>query len=149
MTPVQVKHGDEFSIGDITVRALATPCHTQDSICFYVEGRLQNCHWLTIMTRGQMLPRISEASSLGRLPQSQSLPTLSGAAIPSSFPAADASSKVSPAYIVQPGLSEMIGKPEEMHKALNETLASLPDDTVVGCGTVWAAALTPTRSTVA
>jgi hydroxyacylglutathione hydrolase len=32
-----VKDKDEFKIGDdINVRCLATPCHTQDSICYYV-----------------------------------------------------------------------------------------------------------------
>ncbi|ETW85712.1 hypothetical protein HETIRDRAFT_407630 [Heterobasidion irregulare TC 32-1] len=32
-----VKDKDEFTIGDsITVKCLATPCHTQDSICYYV-----------------------------------------------------------------------------------------------------------------
>ncbi|EGN96058.1 hypothetical protein SERLA73DRAFT_185570 [Serpula lacrymans var. lacrymans S7.3] len=32
-----VKDKDEFTIGDsIHVRCLATPCHTQDSICYYV-----------------------------------------------------------------------------------------------------------------
>jgi len=41
----QVKDGDEFSIGDnIAVRALSTPCHTQDSICFYVADKNQPSH---------------------------------------------------------------------------------------------------------
>ncbi|KAK2749476.1 Cytoplasmic glyoxalase II [Myotisia sp. PD_48] len=32
------KHGERFSIGDkITVTALHTPCHTQDSICYFAE----------------------------------------------------------------------------------------------------------------
>lgn len=31
-------HGEEFKIGDrITVRALHTPCHTQDSICYFMQ----------------------------------------------------------------------------------------------------------------
>lgn len=30
-------HGETFKIGDrITVTALHTPCHTQDSICYFV-----------------------------------------------------------------------------------------------------------------
>jgi hydroxyacylglutathione hydrolase len=34
-TPV---HGEEFKIGErITVRALHTPCHTQDSICYFMQ----------------------------------------------------------------------------------------------------------------
>ncbi|KYK55650.1 hydroxyacylglutathione hydrolase [Drechmeria coniospora] len=31
------KHGEEFKLGDITVRSVHTPCHTQDSICFFME----------------------------------------------------------------------------------------------------------------
>ncbi|KAM3482732.1 hypothetical protein MY5147_000078 [Beauveria neobassiana] len=31
------KHGEVFKIGDISVRAVHTPCHTQDSICYYME----------------------------------------------------------------------------------------------------------------
>jgi hydroxyacylglutathione hydrolase len=35
-----VKDKDEFTIGDnIHVRCLATPCHTQDSICYYVTDK--------------------------------------------------------------------------------------------------------------
>jgi hydroxyacylglutathione hydrolase len=31
-------HGEEFKIGDrILVKALHTPCHTQDSICYYMQ----------------------------------------------------------------------------------------------------------------
>lgn len=31
-------HGHEFKVGEaISVRALHTPCHTQDSICFFVQ----------------------------------------------------------------------------------------------------------------
>lgn len=29
--------GETFKIGDITVKALYTPCHTQDSICWYMQ----------------------------------------------------------------------------------------------------------------
>ena len=32
------KHGETFKIGDgISVKALHTPCHTQDSICWFME----------------------------------------------------------------------------------------------------------------
>ncbi|QRV90138.1 hypothetical protein RhiJN_18156 [Ceratobasidium sp. AG-Ba] len=35
-----VKDGDSFSVGEnIKVKCLATPCHTQDSICYYVEDK--------------------------------------------------------------------------------------------------------------
>lgn len=31
-------HGESFKIGDrISVKALHTPCHTQDSICYFME----------------------------------------------------------------------------------------------------------------
>lgn len=31
-------HGEEFKIGDrISVKALHTPCHTQDSICYFMQ----------------------------------------------------------------------------------------------------------------
>lgn len=31
------KHEEVFKIGDISVKAVHTPCHTQDSICYYME----------------------------------------------------------------------------------------------------------------
>lgn len=31
------KHGETFKLGDITVKSVHTPCHTQDSICYYME----------------------------------------------------------------------------------------------------------------
>ncbi|XP_063915998.1 hydroxyacylglutathione hydrolase, mitochondrial isoform X2 [Zophobas morio] len=33
-----VKHGDKFSIGDINVECLFTPCHTTGHICYYVNA---------------------------------------------------------------------------------------------------------------
>lgn len=35
-----VKEGDEFTIGDITVKTIETPGHTMGSICFLAEGIL-------------------------------------------------------------------------------------------------------------
>lgn len=32
----KVKHGDKFTIGDINVECLYTPCHTTGHICYYV-----------------------------------------------------------------------------------------------------------------
>ncbi|ODV90040.1 hypothetical protein CANCADRAFT_1770 [Tortispora caseinolytica NRRL Y-17796] len=32
-------HGEKFKIGNLEVTALHTPCHTQDSICYYVEDK--------------------------------------------------------------------------------------------------------------
>lgn len=31
------KDGEDFKLGEITVKALYTPCHTQDSICWFME----------------------------------------------------------------------------------------------------------------
>ncbi|KAF5391918.1 hypothetical protein D9757_001769 [Collybiopsis confluens] len=39
-----VKDKDEFSLGDIHVKCLATPCHTQDSICFHVTDTVDKKH---------------------------------------------------------------------------------------------------------
>ncbi|TFK67909.1 Metallo-hydrolase/oxidoreductase [Pluteus cervinus] len=33
-----VKDKSEFSLGSISIRCLATPCHTQDSICYYATN---------------------------------------------------------------------------------------------------------------
>jgi hydroxyacylglutathione hydrolase len=30
------EHGESFSVGKISVKALSTPCHTQDSICYFM-----------------------------------------------------------------------------------------------------------------
>ena len=30
-------HGETFSIGSISIKALHTPCHTQDSICWFMQ----------------------------------------------------------------------------------------------------------------
>lgn len=32
-------HGQKLKIGDIEVTALHTPCHTQDSICWFMQDR--------------------------------------------------------------------------------------------------------------
>lgn len=34
----EVKHGDKFSIGDINVECLFTPCHTTGHICYYLTA---------------------------------------------------------------------------------------------------------------
>lgn len=31
------KHEEVFKLGDISVKGIHTPCHTQDSICYYLE----------------------------------------------------------------------------------------------------------------
>ncbi len=31
------KHGEGFTLGSIAVKGLHTPCHTQDSICWFMQ----------------------------------------------------------------------------------------------------------------
>ncbi|KAI1098523.1 hydroxyacylglutathione hydrolase [Jackrogersella minutella] len=75
--------GDEFSVGDVRVKALYTPCHTQDSICWYVRDGDDKA----IFTGDTLFH-----AGCGRFFE---------------------------------------GTAQEMHVALNKTLASLPDDTKV------------------
>ncbi|GAB7345572.1 hypothetical protein MBLNU457_3878t2 [Dothideomycetes sp. NU457] len=80
------KHGETFSIGSgITVKALHTPCHTQDSICYLFEDKETNDR--AVFTGDTLF-----IGGCGRFFE---------------------------------------GNAEEMHKALNTTLAQLPDDTKV------------------
>ncbi|KAL2830047.1 beta-lactamase-like protein [Aspergillus cavernicola] len=77
-------HGEVFKIGDrISVTALHTPCHTQDSICYFMQDGEEK-----VVFTGDTL----FIGGCGRFFE---------------------------------------GTAPEMHKALNETLASLPDDTKV------------------
>ncbi|KAI1139003.1 hydroxyacylglutathione hydrolase [Hypoxylon sp. FL0543] len=76
-------HGEEFKLGDIAVKALHTPCHTQDSICWYAKDGDDKA----VFTGDTLFH-----GGCGRFFE---------------------------------------GTAEEMHKALNKTLASLPDDTKV------------------
>ncbi|CAG7988067.1 unnamed protein product [Penicillium nalgiovense] len=99
-------HGEEFKIGDrISVKALHTPCHTQDSICYYMQDGDQR-----VVFTGDTL-------------------FIGGMCIVFKF------SHLSREYhglILNPGCGRFFeGNAKEMHKALNETLASLPDDTKV------------------
>jgi hydroxyacylglutathione hydrolase len=32
-------NGEVFTLGDISVKAVYTPCHTQDSICWFMEDK--------------------------------------------------------------------------------------------------------------
>ncbi|OLN84501.1 putative hydroxyacylglutathione hydrolase [Colletotrichum chlorophyti] len=77
------RHGESFRIGSIAVKALHTPCHTQDSVCWYMEDGDQK-----VVFTGDTL----FISGCGKFFE---------------------------------------GNAGEMHTALNKTLGSLPDDTVV------------------
>ncbi|KAF2681516.1 hydroxyacylglutathione hydrolase [Lentithecium fluviatile CBS 122367] len=76
-------HKSQFNIGDIKVTALHTPCHTQDSICFYFEDGSD----LAVFTGDTLF-----IGGCGRFFE---------------------------------------GDATQMHKALNETLAALPNETRV------------------
>ncbi|KAF2658855.1 hydroxyacylglutathione hydrolase [Lophiostoma macrostomum CBS 122681] len=76
-------HTSTFNIGSIKVTALHTPCHTQDSICFFFEDGSDKA----VFTGDTLF-----IGGCGRFFE---------------------------------------GNAAEMHKALNETLAGLPDDTKV------------------
>ncbi|KAL9123611.1 MAG: hypothetical protein Q9217_006971, partial [Psora testacea] len=86
------KHEETFMIGHgISVKALYTPCHTQDSICWYMEDGNEKVVFTgdTLFIGGTLE---LDLSGCGRFFE---------------------------------------GTPAEMHKALNETLAALPNDTKV------------------
>ncbi|KAI5852693.1 beta-lactamase-like protein [Morchella snyderi] len=79
-----LKDGETFTIGKgINVKSLHTPCHTQDSICYFAQDGDEKA----VFTGDTLF-----IAGCGRFFE---------------------------------------GTPEEMHKALNVTLASLPDDTKV------------------
>ncbi|KAH6978586.1 Las1-like-domain-containing protein [Fusarium venenatum] len=76
-------HGETFKLGDITFKGVHTPCHTQDSICFFVQDGNDKA----VFTGDTLF-----IGGCGRFFE---------------------------------------GNAKEMHEALNERLAALPDDTVV------------------
>ncbi|KAM0388044.1 hypothetical protein ACHAQC_010069 [Fusarium culmorum] len=76
-------HGETFKLGDITFKGVHTPCHTQDSICFFAQDGNDKA----VFTGDTLF-----IGGCGRFFE---------------------------------------GDAKEMHEALNERLAALPDDTVV------------------
>jgi hydroxyacylglutathione hydrolase len=81
-------HNSKFSVGrDISVTALHTPCHTQDSICYFVEDSSKSPPERAVFTGDTLF-----IGGCGKFFE---------------------------------------GTPQQMHAALNDTLASLPDDTRV------------------
>lgn len=92
-----LKHGDTFKIGALDVRALHTPCHTQDHICYFVEDKQKGER--AVFTGDTLF-----VSGCGRFFE---------------------------------------GEPAEMHAALNEKLAALPDDTVTYVGHEYTSSVIP------
>lgn len=88
-----LQHGDEIRVGNLVVRAIHTPCHTQDHICFYVEA-----------------PEGDEGEGPRRAVFTGDTLFVGGCG------------------------RFFEGEPGEMHTALNERLAGLPEDTTVWNG---------------
>lgn len=61
--------GDSFKIGSIAVKALYTPCHTQDSICWFMQDGEQKVVFTgdTLFHSGECLPLPSVPSLPSRL----------------------------------------------------------------------------------
>lgn len=95
-------HGETFTVGGIKVKALHTPCHTQDSICFLFEDGNDRA----VFTGDTLFIGGERRASL-RLSELQHAHEMTGCG------------------------RFFEGTPEEMDKALNQTLAALPDDTKV------------------
>lgn len=97
------KHGDTFMIGEgIKVKALHTPCHTQDSICYLFEDGNERAVFTgdTLFIGGEFIIKSICAYAV--------------------------------LTVCTSGCGRFFeGNAEEMDKALNQTLAALPDDTKV------------------
>ena len=96
--------GESFKIGDISVKALYTPCHTQDSICWYMEDGDDR-----VVFTGDTLFHAGMLTSCLCDPLRAILTNHSSKGCGKFFE----------------------GTGPEMNKALNKTLAALPDDTRV------------------
>lgn len=97
-------HGETFTVGDgIKVKALHTPCHTQDSICYLFEDGDDRAVFTgdTLFIGGQYHEHKLRSQLKSR-----------------------ANGKLGCGRFFE-------GTPEEMDKALNQTLAALPEDTKV------------------
>lgn len=95
-------NGQGFNIGDIKVTALYTPCHTQDSIC-----------WLMEDSTGKAIFTGDTLFHGGKTLYRTGLVTTEAEG-----------------FILGCGRF-FEGSAEEMHTALNKTLAAVPDETVV------------------
>lgn len=96
-------HGETFTLGDVVVKGVHTPCHTQDSICYFMEDKTGRA----VFTGDTLF--IS-----GKLTRAKGQPRSGGLTL------------------TDTGCGRFFeGNAAEMHEALNKRLASLPDDTVV------------------
>ncbi|KOS12958.1 hydroxyacylglutathione hydrolase [Malassezia pachydermatis] len=125
-----VQHGDSFELFDeapVHVKCLATPCHTRDSICFYVED-----------TRSE--------SALAQTPNGVK-----------EGPEGEKKRGVFTGdTLFISGCGRFFeGSAEDMDRALNEVLSTLPEDTLIYCGheytksnAAFSAAVLPSRPAV-
>jgi glyoxylase-like metal-dependent hydrolase (beta-lactamase superfamily II) len=62
-------HGEGFELGSIAVKALHTPCHTQDSICWFMEDGDERVVFTgdTLFHGGVLSPARTRCSTGGRL----------------------------------------------------------------------------------
>jgi hydroxyacylglutathione hydrolase len=62
--------GETFNIGSITVKALHTPCHTQDSICWFMQDGDDKAVFTgdTLFTGGWLFTHITTISRLTNVP---------------------------------------------------------------------------------
>lgn len=94
-------NGSGFKIGNISVKALYTPCHTQDSICWFMEdGNEKVVFTGDTLFHGGMFSSLLQVGSI-------LITNITGCG------------------------RFFEGTPEQMHVALNKTLADLPGDTKV------------------
>lgn len=104
-------NGEGFKLGSIAVKGLYTPCHTQDSICWYMQDGDQKA-----VFTGDTLFHGGTSSLSHTLPRGHC--RKAHEALPPT------------------GCGRFFeGTASEMHKALNKTLAALPNDTKVYVGT--------------
>lgn len=101
-------HCETFKLGSISIKSIHTPCHTQDSICFFMEDGDQKAVFTgdTMFTGGVCI-------FLGK------------------------SCRVSTSHSLNPriGCGKFFeGSAAEMHEALNRRLFDLEDDTIVYVG---------------
>ncbi|PWN48088.1 Metallo-hydrolase/oxidoreductase [Violaceomyces palustris] len=103
----QLQHGSTFDLlPNVTVKCYGTPCHTQDSICYYLEDKRDEAELAKL---GQGLKEGKDGEKKRGVMTGDTL-FISGCG------------------------RFFEGSAEEMNKALNQTLASLPPTTLVYCG---------------
>ncbi|WFD28193.1 hydroxyacylglutathione hydrolase [Malassezia nana] len=113
-----VKHGDKFTLFDhapVHVTAYATPCHTRESTCFFVEDERSE---EVLASTGHGFKEGPEGEKKRGVFTGYVILTLT----------------VSDTLFIAGCGRFFEGDAHDMHHALNEVLAALPSDTIVYCG---------------